>query len=158
MITQEQQLKLQAYLDNELGASDTSEVVAWLQKDAEARALQAELKEVSLLLAGNELEVKLPETREFYWSKIERSIHRQEVQSGARTTGSARSWLWRFVMPALGVAALVLIALPLFRVGSGPGELGYLHEIETPLEDTSAISFHSQSAGMTVVWVQSQAY
>ena len=74
----EQQLKLQAYLDGELPDSEVRAVADWIAKDAEAAGLLAELKNTRGALAGFEAEIKLPESREFYWSKIAREIERAE--------------------------------------------------------------------------------
>ena len=74
---QELQLKLQAYLDGELPDGEAREAADLLAQDAEARALLAELKNTRAALAGFEADIKLPESREFYWSKIEREIQRQ---------------------------------------------------------------------------------
>ena len=70
-------MRLQAYLDGELPDSEAREAASLLAQDAEARALLAELKNTSAAMAGFELDIKLPESREFYWSKIEREIERQ---------------------------------------------------------------------------------
>jgi len=155
MINQETKLKLQAHLDHELSAAESRRMGALLDQDPEARALFAELTGLRSALKGNELELKLPETREFYWSKIERAIAqsaRQESRVPAR-----RSWWLRIMAPAIGVA-LLMSALVLVKLSSTPPAVSYLHEIDTPLQDTSTISFHSQAAGMSVVWVQTQVY
>lgn len=157
-MNQEAKLKLQACLDQESSEIDASALAPWLERDAEARALSAELSEMKRLLAGNELELKLPESREFYWSKIERSIRAQSEQPRAEATAPRSAWWLRLLAPAVGVAILMMTALSLVKLGSGPSRLSYLHEIETPLEETSTISFHSQSAGMAVVWVQNASY
>jgi anti-sigma factor RsiW len=157
-MNQEAKLKLQAYLDQESSEAEARAMATWLDQDPEAKGLAAELREVRAVLAGNELEVKLPESREFYWSKIERAIRANEQEREAKATVSSYPWWLRVLAPAVGVAVLMLTALTLLKVNTAPSRLGYLHEIETPLEDTSSISFHSQSAGMTVVWVQTQAY
>jgi anti-sigma factor RsiW len=157
-MNQETKLKLQAYLDNELSDTDARNVAALLDHDPELRALHAELTELKTALAGNELEVKVPESREFYWSKIERAIHQESQKRPAQSFLSGYPWWVRLCAPALGVAMLLVAALALVKLTTGPSRVSYLHEIESPLEDTSAISFHSEAAGMTVVWVQSQAY
>jgi anti-sigma factor RsiW len=159
MITQELKLKLQAYLDNELGSSDARKVGDWIERDAEAQALCAELKGIKATLQLGELEVKVPESREFYWSKIERAIRQEPIEVGATPGFSGRPWWWRLLVPLAGVAVVVIAAVSYGRYGNVPAtKTSFLHEIETPLEDTSAISFHSQAAGMTVVWVQSGQY
>lgn len=157
-MNQEAKFKLQAYLDQECTQVDAPALAAWLDQDPEARALSAELSEVKRFLAGNELEVNLPESREFYWSKIERAIRAQEKQAALEAPVSHSVWWIRLLAPAAGVAILMMTVLSLVKLGSGPARMSYLHEIETPLEETSTISFHSQAAGMTVVWVQTPAY
>ena len=156
-MNQELQLKVQAHLDHELGERESREIAAYIAREPEAGRLCAELGELSRLLKDNELTVKYPETREFYWSQIKRELNRNP-QSSAQAARPAYRWWARFVAPALGAAVLGLALLSILRTGSGPGGLNYLQEIDTPLDDTSAISFHSQSAGMTVVWVQNKAF
>ena len=73
------QLKLQAFLDGELPEAEASEVANWLARDREAAALLEELRNTRSALAGFEAEVRLPESREFFWSKIEREIQRLET-------------------------------------------------------------------------------
>ena len=67
------QLKLQAHLDGELSERESREIETALATDAEARALLAELRNTCGALAGFEAELKLPEERAFYWSKIRRT-------------------------------------------------------------------------------------
>ena len=43
-MTNEQQLKLQAFLDGELPEREAREILAWTQRDSAAAALLAELK------------------------------------------------------------------------------------------------------------------
>jgi hypothetical protein len=156
MINQETKLKLQAYLDNELAGAQTRCVAARLEDDAEARKVYTELRDVKTALAGNELEMSVPETREFYWSKIERAITHPSASREARPFLTGYPWWVRLFAPALGVAVLLVAVLSLVKQTSAPATVTYLHEIDTPLEETSSISFHSQTAGMTVVWVQTQ--
>lgn len=159
MINQNSKLKLQAYLDQELSGRETRETAELLQRDPEARALFTELQSVHALLKDkeNELAVKLPESREFYWSKIERSIRQETPQTAATPARSERPWWMRFIAPVAGAALLLFGALALIRMTSHPVSMSYLHELESPQDDTGAITFHSQSPAMTIVWVQSPA-
>ena len=101
----EAQLKLQAYLDGELPEKEAREVANWLARDREAVALFAELRNTRQALVGLEVGVELPETREFFWSKIEREIRRQAgPEPIARPSGLLATWR-RFLVPA---GALVL--------------------------------------------------
>jgi len=114
-----------------------------------------ELKATRALLVGNELELKLPETREFYWSKIQRQVEREEQRAPA---ADAPAWWIRFLAPAGALAALAVLVLIALRSPERSQPLlasDDSHEIETPLEETSSFSFRSEAAAMTVVWVDS---
>lgn len=160
MIDQNTALKLQAYLDGELPSGDARQAVDLLDRDPQAKALFEELKATKSLLAGNEPAVTVPETREFYWSKIAREIGRQE-SGPAREAAGVRAWWLRLVAPAGAVALLALVVSIALKSTSvlTPSwvALSEPHEIDTPLEETSSITFRSEAAGMTVVWVNSQA-
>ncbi len=91
-MNEEQQLKLQAWLDRELPDAEARQVEAWIASDPEAARLRAELENTRHALAGFEAGVRLPETREFYWSKIAREIERQEPRP-APAAAEAPSWL-----------------------------------------------------------------
>src|SRR2546425_6017069 len=94
------QLKLQAYLDGELPEAEARAVANWLAQDREAVALLGELRNTRQALVGLEVGVTLPESREFFWSKIERDIRPQEQPEPA--AGRAPLWsAWRrFLVPA----------------------------------------------------------
>ena len=159
MINHETELKLQAYLDGELSAGEAKAIAGLLGSDASAQALYQELRIAKSLLDGNELERKLPESREFYWSKIQRQIERLEsTQADGLTEPAASRWWTRFLAPAGVLAALAVFVAVALRSPDGGGTflgLDDSHEIETPLEETSSFSFRSEAAAMTVVWVDS---
>jgi anti-sigma factor RsiW len=150
---------LQAYLDGELSPGETKAIADLLESDAGAQGLYQELKIARSLLAGNELERKLPESREFYWSKIQRQIDRAEsTQAAGLTEPAASRWWTRFLAPASVLAVLAVFVVVALRSPEGGGTFLALddsHEIETPLEETSSFSFRSEAAAMTVVWVDS---
>lgn len=151
-MTYEQQLKLQAHLDRELPEAEAREVAAWLAADPQAAALLAELKNTRNALADADAGVKLPETREFYWSKIARQIDRLEPRH-APAFAEADSWfarLRRFLVPAgamagLGVAALLALNQPL-------DEALFETTIQTGV-GTQASTDHDYAHGATLVWL-----
>ena len=146
-------VKLQAYLDGELTGRETQQVASLIESDAEARALYGELQQTRTWLKQNEPEVSLPESREFFWSKIEREIERLET---APIDSHGPAWLLflRRHLAAVGgltvAAALVAFAALQMNVVS-PG--GLLEEIDNPLEDVGTFSFRSESQKMTLVWI-----
>jgi len=145
-------IKLQAYLDGELTGHEAQQVAALIQNDAEARALFGELQQTRSLLAANEPELCLPESREFYWSKIERAIERLET---APVASHVPAWI-RFArrhLAALGGAtvAAALVVLAAFQMNIISPSL--LEEIDNPLDDVGTFSFRSESQKMTLVWI-----
>jgi anti-sigma factor RsiW len=146
-------LEVQAYLDDELASeNDVKRVANLLARDEEAARLFKSLKETRQLLEGNELPVKLPESGEFYWSKIARAIEREGATPKAAP--HVTPWWIRVLAPLAGVACigLLLAGSGVLNTGS-KARSAYLHEIENSVDDSSGISFHSESQGMTVVWV-----
>ncbi len=159
MINHETELQLQAYLDGELSAGEARAVAEFLERDAGAQALYRELTTAKALLAKNELERKLSDSREFYWSKIRRQIEREESSPAKASKEPALARWWsRFLAPAgvlAGLAILLVVVLQSPEGGKTLLALDDSHEIETPLEETSSFSFRSEAAAMTVVWVDS---
>src|SRR5262245_6179124 len=100
------ELKLQAYVDGELPPREQQSVAKWVAEDKEAQALLAELKVTKAFLSGNEPELSVPESRPFYWSKIQREIQRlDEVEAHHGTT----QWFgWqKYLAPLAGIALVV---------------------------------------------------
>ena len=145
-----EQLKLQAYLDGELSESEALAVTHWLAADPDAAALLAELRNTRQALVGFDSEVKLPESREFYWSKIERAIQRQEAPAH-QSIPVMPLWLAglrRLLLPAAGLALLAiagLLAIQSSRLESG--------SVETAFSDPGALTFHDYTSGTTLVWL-----
>ncbi len=148
-MTHKMQLELQAYADGELSASACGKVEARLAADAEARALLAELRMTRQALAANEPALKLPESREFYWSKIERAINRLESAGARRAPSPILHWWRRLILPAAGLAVLALTlsvtVFPGLQRG-GPG-------VEATFPGAEALTYRDQAHGVTLVWL-----
>jgi len=83
------QLKIQAYLDNELSPGEARKIAATLSSDRDLQELYGELQATKETLRANEPEVKLGDSREFYWSQIQRRIATAEREPAPRTA----AWL-----------------------------------------------------------------
>jgi anti-sigma factor RsiW len=145
----ESQLKLQAYLDGELPEGEARELVAGLAQDQEAAALLTELRQTRDAITGSEQARALPESREFYWSKIEHALERLETPAPqpARVSGLAGA-LRRFLVPVTGLALLVVAG---FVTTRGPAEATL--SMETAVSDPGALVYRDYSAGATFVWL-----
>jgi anti-sigma factor RsiW len=144
------QLKVQALLDGELPEAEASEVNQRLARDPEAAALREELRQTRSALAGFEAGIQLPESREFFWSKVQRDIQRLETPAAKPASTSLSALLRRFLVPASAVAVLVLAGLML--TGHAPGSR-LAADIETALADSGAFTYRDYSAGTTLVWL-----
>ncbi|HEY3854930.1 MAG TPA: hypothetical protein VGO67_11095 [Verrucomicrobiae bacterium] len=144
------ELKIQAWLDGELSDKEAAQVAELVANDATASAMALELGTLRTAMAGNELPTPLPETREFYWSKIARQIERGAPVE-PRRTGVSRVAQWRkFALPLGGIAALTCTFAVLLQQIQQPN----FDEISATNQGMDAVTFHDQSAGMTVVWLQ----
>lgn len=144
----EEMLRLQSYLDNEVSSAEGREIASWLARDAEAAALYEELKTTKTLLAPeNEPVVAVPDSRDFYWSKIAREIERTEREPAREY--SPRPWWIRILAPTAGAAALALILLT--SISTSPR---VVHQERSDLEN-GTITFRSKDNSMTLVWISS---
>lgn len=152
----ELQWKLQAWVDGELPEAEQNEVVSIVERDPEARALVSELKMTNGFLAGNETEAKLPESGDFFWSKVRREIERQDKIGTPERP--AQPWLlaWRrFLAPVSGVALIAFLSVLSLNVLHQPvSETAQpLIETENLSEHVGSISYKSQAENMFVVYL-----
>lgn len=147
-------LKLQSWVDGELPASEAARIAELVRTDTAAAALAAELRMTRGFLAGNEPEVKLPESREFHWSKIQRAIERAEAEPRESLPWVAA--LRRFLVPVSGlalVAFLTVLSIGIFnRNPSGTGD-ELLVEEETLSRHVDTTTYNSQANNMYVVYI-----
>lgn len=145
------ELKLQAWLDGELPSDEAQRFSQVVASDPEAQQLVAELKGVNAAMKGNELELKVPAAREFYWSQIERQIRREAPKPAPSFFEKLVAQWRRFLVPVAGAAAgLALLAVSVRQSVPSPA---FVETTDTSNE-MEAVTFHDQSAGMTVVWLK----
>jgi hypothetical protein len=150
----EAQLKVQAWLDGELGQADVPEVLRLVREDPEAAALARGLKLSRQWLAAGEPARPVPESREFYWSGMARKLA-APGDAGGEPEPPRRWWFWlRWLAPVGALAVLVAMLLP--PPEASPHSAGVRPaEVDTPLDDVGSFTFRSDSEQMTVVWVTS---
>jgi|ERR1043166_3299075 anti-sigma factor RsiW len=145
----EQQLKLQAYLDGELSEREARKIAELVAANDEARLLLTELRHTKNALAGNELEIKLPETREFYWSQIQRQIGRETGSPVASRPSPFAARFLRIFTPVAGAVALVALTV----LTQGPGKPAFGTAESESSEAMTAFTLRSHSEPMTIVWL-----
>jgi len=152
-MNEELQLKLQAYADGELSEREARDVADLIAKDAAARDLVAELKQTRSALVGFEAEIRLPESREFYWSKIEREIRRLEPADSPQTEIHWFAAWRRFLAPAGAVAVLVIAGILIIPQLQPPRVVASEAASEFALADSDAFTYRDYANGTTLVWL-----
>jgi anti-sigma factor RsiW len=148
----EQQLKLQAFVDGELPETEARDIAAWVARDADATALVKELRNTRHALSTFEPDLKLPESREFFWSKIEREIRRFEPAPEPAESVSLFTLLRRILVPAGALAAVVIVGLITFQQFN-TGTAVRAVEVEVAMADSDATTYRDESEGTTLVWL-----
>jgi hypothetical protein len=160
----EQRLKVQAWLDGELSDAEARSIAALATEDKEAQALAQELRTTKSFLAGNELQPSLPESTDFYWSKVRREIERNDSASPAARPHSWVAWVlsWRrLLIPLSGAALIAILALMPPTITHQPVEANLLPlagmtelvEVENLSEHFDSICYKSQEDNMLIVYL-----
>lgn len=147
------ELKVQAWLDGELSGAEAAQTERLVQADPEAQVRVRHYRTLKRLLASAEPAVPLPVSREQYWAGLQWQIDRLESRRTPSHPRRLPAWL-RLWFP-IGATAAVVAALLLNFAPSSPIPRAAYAEIESPLEEISAIIFRSESEQMTVVWLAS---
>jgi len=147
------QLKLMAYLDGELPAEEVAEIESLIKADQEAADLVSELRWAQEAISGNELEIKVPETREFYWSKISKAIEFEEKQA-ERAAGSSEKLKWwnKILLPFAGVAAVALV-FTFANPNQTPQVDGPAPVIDNPESAIQLDEYYDEQEQTSMIWV-----
>jgi anti-sigma factor RsiW len=157
------QLKIQAYLDNELSPGEARKIAAMLSSDRDLQELYGELRTTKDTIRANEPAVKLGDSREFYWSQIQRRIATAEREPAPKT---ARPLWIRLLAPLAGTAALFALLLAVMNQSAriSPTHGGAVASVSDPnrplhgevqdlADEISSVTFRSEENGVTVVWL-----
>jgi|YNPMSStandDraft_1061717.scaffolds.fasta_scaffold68882_2 anti-sigma factor RsiW len=153
-MTHDEQLKLQAWLDGELSESERQACEARWTHDPQAQALLAQLRHVQATLKQfDESQLRLPESREFYWSRIARALESQASSTAVPAGTGLSPWAWlaqwkRWLAPAAllaSLAAVLTLTLP------SPGQPDY-PEMHLSLADSHATTYRDDAQRLTLVW------
>ncbi len=149
MQVEDKNLKLQAWLDGELPPGEARDIERTVAEDPAAAALLRELKLIKTAVREFDGHPKLPEAREFFWSKIERSIAAQErAAESAATRAGWRILFKRFLVPAFGVAMVVIAGML-----AVPRQTPANSRIVTASSGEPAFVYHDDAGGTTLVWL-----
>lgn len=142
------QLKLQAYLDGELPSDEAQAVRDLLATNAAARDLLTELTNTRAAITMFESVIKVPETREFYWSKIQRQIQREAPVTPAQPSVSIFVWLRRALASATAAAAVFIGVMVVQQQLKSPSDVADLS-----FQDSENFTYRDYDSGTTLVWL-----
>ena len=111
-MTDEEKLKLQAWIDGELPLHEESEVSDWIKTNPKAQELCEELSTVKILLNAGEKPIQVENSREFYWDQINRIIEPVSGETHLHKTEIVSPWMtWcrQWLVPVGGLAAIVML-------------------------------------------------
>jgi hypothetical protein len=78
-MNQEDRLKIQAWLDGELATQESAKIAELINSDMEAKTTSEELKTLQNILKSGEKLAKMDDSRDFYWSQIQRQIESEDL-------------------------------------------------------------------------------
>jgi anti-sigma factor RsiW len=146
---QDLELKLQAWLDGELSPAEAEAMRRFTESDPAAQSLVAELQGIRAALSQHEQSIAVPETREFYWSKIQREIQRAEQQPRPKLPWTRRWRLW--IAPVAGASALAAVLLITLHPASEPVAF---NEVTVTAAGYQARTSHDKATGVNFVLLQ----
>ncbi len=150
-MSSEQMLEIMAFVDGELDAGRQAGVQRLLSSDAEASALHRELSQMQQLVRSHEPIGSVTDTREFYWSQIQRRIAAEEKIAAKATAPKQGFATWlRWLAPALGVAAVAVVVT---LQQATPAITEIANNVDSSQNESSSLTYRSDVDGVTVHWI-----
>lgn len=142
-------LDIQALVDGQLDAARQDTVARQVATDPDAALLLKSLRFTRQAVRSHEPAHPVPESREFYFGAICRRIAEEEpAATPAPPQPSVRAW-FRWLAPALGVAAGVLAVA---RLDLRQTLLGGVF-VEAESAEASSMVYRSERDGVTIHWI-----
>lgn len=150
MNNQEIVLKVQAFVDGELPEAEQSEIAALMALDPDVQALVKELKQTRQALASYDQSMELPESREFYWSKILRQIETRVGLEDEPERSPLITRMLRWLLPVTCAGALV-VAAAVFLEGRYTREDAV--SWQSAYDGVNTLVYRDYEEGTTLFWL-----
>jgi hypothetical protein len=159
-MNREQAFRLQSYADGELSRREADGVRDWISQSPDAQRMLREIQWARAVVSENEPLASVPESREFYWGKIERAIELEAA--GRQRAPRAGRWLEmlggirRLLAPSAGLALAMILVVGVVKFYEVPVSVlapRHVAQIEIPSEDMGYFSFLSLADNVFVVWL-----
>lgn len=150
------ELEIQSWVDGELAPEAEQRLSQRLRDDPNLAQLAQNLRAFSQLLRTEAPTPQVPDSRDFYWSRIRRGIEAAGNPAPTPTRAPFTRWL-AWLVPAGAVALTITLLLPPPSPTADPIPVTRQaltdHEVETPSSDISSLTFYAAQDGMTIVWL-----
>ena len=100
MISKENRLKIQAWVDGELAPQESAQIADLIENSLTAKELANDLRRAREVLKNGEKKLKIQDSPDFYWNQIQQKIEALDHQNGkmdekleSKTTPTALQWL-----------------------------------------------------------------
>jgi hypothetical protein len=135
----EDKLRIQAWMDGELAPKEAARIATLIEQNPEALALSEELRVVENALHLGEKPAILDDSRDFYWSQIERQIDAEEPLPepyAAPVLASGNLLRWMVPVGSLGAIVLLMINFGALNPKVQPSAPGIAPEAPAPAAST----------------------
>ena len=135
----EDKLRIQAWMDGELAPKEAARIATLIEQNPEALALSEELRVVENALHLGEKPAILDDSRDFYWSQIERQIDAEEPLPepyAAPVFASGNLLRWMVPVGSLGAIVLLMINFGAMNPKVQPSAPGIAPEAPAPAAST----------------------
>ena len=135
----EDKLRIQAWMDGELAPKEAARIATLIEQNPEALALSEELRVVENALHLGEKPAILDDSRDFYWSQIERQIDAEEPLPepyAAPVFASGNLLRWMVPVGSLGAIVLLMINFGAMNPKGQPSAPGIAPETPVPATPT----------------------
>ena len=135
----EDKLRIQAWMDGELAPKEAARIATLIEQNPEALALSEELRVVENALFSGEKPAILNDSRDFYWSQIERQIDAEEPLPepyAAPVIVSGNLLRWMVPVGSLGAIVILMVNFGVMSPESQPSAPGVISD--TPVSATPA--------------------
>ena len=135
----EDKLRIQAWMDGELAPKEAARIATLIEQNPEALALSEELRVVENALHLGEKSAILDDSRDIYWSQIERQIDAEEPLPepyAAPVLASGNLLRWMVPVGSLGAIVLLMINFGALNPKVQPSAPGIAPEAPAPAAST----------------------
>ena len=124
MISKEDRIKIQAWIDGELAPRESAQIADLVGSSLSAKEFAEDLKTLQRVLENGEKTVKIEESREFYWDQLQQKIDSLRPVTGGgyeklETKPPSPALQWLIPVGSLAAISALIIHFNDSKIGHG---------------------------------------